>query len=203
MSDTTHTRDEDLFLSVLKREDKEAFTALYNKYSEPLYYNLLKMVKDPILAEEMVQDIFTRIWQKRGSIQIASSFSGYLFRVARNCVIDFFRNAQRDKKLYHKILDKATENYTHVEEHVSFRQWDQQIQQVVNSLPEQQRKVYQLCVLEGRTYKDTSVILNITPNTVNEYLVKARRKVKTLLQEQYGESSIVLLPILVASLNGL
>ena len=73
----------------MAKGDEAAFTLLYRHYSGPLYLNFVRMVKDEVIAEEIVQDLFSRIWQKRESISIEKNFSAYLYRAGYNLLMDF------------------------------------------------------------------------------------------------------------------
>src|ERR1700759_730047 len=102
-ADSIHTN----LLELLRKGDEQAFTELYHPYSGQLYVNLLKMVKDETLAEELVQDIFTRIWQKRQTLQLEQSFAAYLYRMGRNALHDLYRKLQRDRRLYQQFKTMA------------------------------------------------------------------------------------------------
>jgi RNA polymerase sigma-70 factor (ECF subfamily) len=108
--------DEKALLVQLQAGSADAFTQLYQAYAERLYYNILSLVKDGSTAEELVQDIFARIWQKRETIQIDTNFGAYLFAASRNRVYDFFRKLDRDHDLYACIKAAASYEYTHIEE---------------------------------------------------------------------------------------
>ena len=179
----TDKYNEEEFLPELKAGNEEAFTMLYHKYSEPIYYNVLKMVKDESIAEEIVQDIFTKIWQKKEMINIDVSFASYIYRMAQNSVIDSFRKIERNRTLLERFKKSATSDYLHVEEDVCFKESDLLLQKAIDTLPPQQKKVYQLCVLEGCTYKDTAFRMEIGHHTVKEYLSKARLTVRAFLEK--------------------
>ncbi len=166
--------DEKWLLAQLKAGNSEAFSQLYRQYSGPMYVNVLKMVKDEQVTEEIVQDIFARIWQKRESIHFEKSFASYIYRVAQNMVFDFFRKLKRDKNLYEHFKTIATENYSHIEEELHSKEFETLLHNALNTLPPQQKKVYQLCSLEGRSYKEAGVQLGISSSTVKEHLAKAK-----------------------------
>lgn len=170
-------------LAELKAGNKEAFTILYKKFSVQIYCNVFKMVKDEACAEEIVQEIFTRIWQKREIINIDVSFAGYIYRIAQNCVYDYYRTLQRNRHLLDKFKDQITCNYLHVEEEIYKKERNFLLQKALDTLPPQQKKVYQHCVLEGCTYRDTAFKMEIGHNTVKEYLSKARMSIRTFLEK--------------------
>ena len=104
------TTDENTLLLRLKAGDVAAFTQLYWIYSERLYANVFKMVKDRETTEEILQDVFAHIWQKRESLAFNQGLAPYLYRMAQNKVIDFYRKLKRDKELLHQFTARATEH---------------------------------------------------------------------------------------------
>lgn len=178
----------------LANGDQEAFTLLYHKYSAQLYLNVLKLVKDEQVTEELIQDLFARVWQKKAELQIASSFSAYLFRMAQNMVHDFYRKLQRDQNLYNQFKQIATEHYSHIEEALHYKEHESLLHKAMDKLSPQQQNVYRMCKIEGLSYKATAEKLGISPHTVKEYLGKANQLIKeALLNNMEGTLGILLL----------
>lgn len=181
-------------LSRLVGGDQDAFTLLYHKYSGPLYINVLKLVKDEQVAEELIQDLFARVWQKKSELNITSSFSAYLFRMGQNLVHDFYRKIQRDQRLYNHFKQIATEHYSYIEEALQLKEHELLLQKAMDTLSPQQRNVYRMCKIEGLTYKVTAEQLGISPHTVKEYLGKANQQVKeAMLNNMQSTLGILLL----------
>ncbi|RAJ08751.1 RNA polymerase sigma-70 factor (ECF subfamily) [Chitinophaga skermanii] len=193
--DSAYINDETL-LQQVSAGNEQAFTTLYWRYSGALYKNFLKMVKDELLAEELLQDLFAKIWQKRESLQINSDFKGYLYRMGYNMVMDFYRKLQRDQTLLNHFKQVATENYHHIEEIFNLKDSQALLSNALTALSPQQRKVFELCRLEGKTYKEAAEILGISVHTVKEYFVKANLSVRTYLL-QHVDISIGLMMIYI------
>ncbi len=194
-AENIHTEKE--LLERLQQSDQQAFTQLYHLYSERLYGNLLKLVKSPAAAEEMLQDIFIRVWEKRHAIEIHSSFRAYLFRIGENKVYDFYRKVRRDKDLYAYIKAAATEQYTHIEEALLSRENAQLLQTAIEALPPQRRQVFELCKLQGKSYQEVSSLLNIAPATINDHIVKATRSIRQFMYaHRQTAGALVLLAVL-------
>jgi RNA polymerase sigma-70 factor (family 1) len=171
--------DNELALQRLKQGDEAAFTQLYHKYSLPMYINFLRLVKDETLSEEFVQEIFTRLWLKRESISIEQNFEAYLYRCAQNLVYDFYRKLKRNRSMYIRFRDMATRNYTHIEEALTLKESETLLNKALNTLTPQQKKVYQLCKIQGQTYKQAGVQLGISLDTVKEHLTKANSSIRS------------------------
>ena len=177
---------------------EEAFTTLYRYYSPRLYLNVLGMIRDPALAEELVQELFTRIWQKRDCQGIAEDFTGYMYRIALNLVHDLFRRIKRDRRLRQRFSFLAGEFYEHIEQQVNQQQLSAILQHAIEKLPKQQKRAYQLVKLEGQTYKKAAEEMGISPLTVKEYLVAANKSIRTNISGNTG--SLFLLSLVVLDL---
>jgi RNA polymerase sigma-70 factor (ECF subfamily) len=160
---------------------EEAFTTLYRHYSPKLYLNILRMVRDPQLAQEMVQELFTRIWQKRDCKGIQENFTGYMYRIAQNLVHDFFRKMQRDRLLMERFLSNAKQHYEDVDANFLCKQNSTIIKEAFELLSPQQKKVYELVKMEGCTYKKAAEIMGISPLTVKEYLVTTNKTLRNYI----------------------
>lgn len=185
MSSSGNNSDAEL-VALLKTGNVAAFTRLYNKYSEKMYANMFKMVKDEQVVEEMVQVLFSRIWQQRETITYESDFAAYLYRAGSNLVFDFYRKLKSDRRMLARFRSTITEQYSHIEESIHFKESKHLLEQALAGLSAQQRHVYQLCKLEGCSYKETAARLGISPHTVKEYLSKAKELVKTFMVANMG-----------------
>lgn len=177
----TSQYDEKEILLLLVSGSKQAFESIYNHYSARLYGNLLKLVKSKSEAQEILQDVFLKIWDNRKAIDPEKSFRSYLFRIAENKVYDFFRKAARDKKLQAQLLAVATEHYEHIEEMLFKKENAAILQKAIDLLPPQRQQVFRLCKLEGKSYEEVGRILGISTSTVSDHIVKSGRIVREFL----------------------
>jgi RNA polymerase sigma-70 factor (ECF subfamily) len=177
--------DEKALLVQLQAGSADAFTLLYQQYAERLYYNILSLVKDELTAEELVQDIFSRIWQKRETIQIDTSFAAYLFTASRNRVYDLFRKLNRDHHLYATIRAAASYGYTYIEEALLNRENADILQKAIRSLPQQRRRAFELCKIEGCSYKEASEIMGISLSTLKDHMANAREAIRLYVSKHY------------------
>lgn len=170
--------NERALLAQLKEGSAAAFSELYRLYSEQLYYNILAMVKDGHAAEELLQEIFTDIWQKRAGITVERGFAGYLFVAGRNRVYDFFRKAARDRELLARISAIATQEYSHIEEALLAKENADLLQRAIASLPPQRRRAFELCRINGLSYKEASIVMGVSLSTVKDHLANAREAIR-------------------------
>lgn len=165
----------------MQEGSENAFTTLYRHYGPQLYMGILRMVRDPLLAEEIVQDLFTRVWQKE-SKGMKENFAGYLYRMGQHLVHDFFRRMQRDRLLLERFRSMVEEdNAGDIEEALHLRQSTAVLEKAIQQLSPQQKKVYELVRMKGCTYKEAAAIMGISPITVKEYLVDTKKSIKTYM----------------------
>jgi RNA polymerase sigma factor (sigma-70 family) len=193
---TESLHNEPALVQAMQSGNEEAFTTLYRYYSPRLYLNVLGMIRDPALAEELVQELFTRIWQKRDCQGIAEDFTGYMYRIALNLVHDLFRRIKRDRRLRQRFGFLAGEFYEHIEQHVQQQQLSAILQHAIEKLPKQQKRAYQLVKLEGQTYKKAAEEMGISPLTLKEYLVAANKSIRTNISGHTGSLFLLSLAVL-------
>lgn len=185
-----HNKSEEIFeqeskiLFRLKRGDTLAFDILYNEYSPKLYRNILRMVKQEILAEEILQDVFIKLWEKKETLNIETSLKSYLFRIAHNLIMDIFRRAAFDKHLLQHLISISTQHACNTNEIIDLKDTQILLQEAIDSLSTQRRKIYLLVKFEGKSYKEVSELLNISQSTISDHIVKATKTVKEKLTDK-------------------
>lgn len=185
--------NEKLLLDELRAGSAEAFTRLYRHYAEDLYYNVLSMVKDELTAEELVQDIFAHLWRKREEIKIESSFAAYLFTSSRNRVYNFFRKLERDQALYKRIQAVASVHYSHIEEALFAGENEAILRRAIENLSPQRRRAFELCKIEGLSYKDASEEMGISLSTLKDHMSNARDSIRNYISSNQEIAFLILI----------
>nr|WP_226904993.1 RNA polymerase sigma-70 factor [Pedobacter schmidteae] len=168
-------------VSRLKQGDEKAFELLYHQYKRQIAPNLLRLLKSTAVAEDLLHDLFLKIWENRADLDQEKSLRAYLFRIAHNMVIDFFRKAARNKTYEQHLAVNANLTYSHIEEMLDDHQKREFLDRALETLSPQSRLVFKLCKLEGKSYHEISELLQISPNTVSNHLMKATRHLKLYL----------------------
>ncbi|MNY29976.1 RNA polymerase sigma factor CarQ [compost metagenome] len=137
------------------------------------------MVKSVEDAQEILQEVFIKVWEKRELIDPEQSFKSYLFQISRFTVYNFMRKMNLDRKLKVYLSNQNTELYTHIEETIAYRESDRFVQDTIEELPPQRKQIYKLCKLEGKSYAEVGRQLGISPSTINDHIVKATRFLKS------------------------
>ena len=177
--------------------DELAFEKIYRLYAPKLYGSLLGLLKSVPQTEEILQDVFLKIWEYRASIDSEKSFRAFLFKIAENKAYDFFRKASRDKKLEAELIALSTVNYMAIEEFVADDEKLVLLENAINKLPPQRQQVFKLCKLEGKSYREVSELLGISLSTISDHIVKATKAIPTQLE---GYPNVVLALAVILSL---
>ena len=166
----------------LNKGEMEAFEWLYNTYKHQLAGNLLKLVKSSDIAEDILHDVFVKVWENRGKIDPERSFEGYLYRIAANMVADFYRKVSKDRNYQQYLIAIQETVYQHIDELLENKYRRELIDNALTELPPKCRTVFQLCKIEGRSYEEVSDLLQISPNTVSNHLNRANKRILLFLQ---------------------
>jgi len=192
----TALHDEPDLLLRLKNGDERAFGFFYRRYSGPIYGNILKMVRIPEIAEELLQDVFQKIWNNRNTIDTVTSFKSYLFTISRNLVYDFFHKETRRREIYDELVHYTTEIYTHIEEGILGKETDLILNKAISLLPPQRKLVFTLCKMEGNTYEEVSRKLGISKSAINDHIVKATKFIKGYYADQQFAGLLIALTLI-------
>lgn len=159
-----------------------AFEWLYNTYKHQLAGNLLKLVKASDVAEDILHDVFVKVWENRSKIDPERCFEGYLYRIAANMVSDFYRKISKDRNYQDYLINIQETVYQHIDELLENKYRRELIDKALTELPPKCRTVFQLCKIEGRSYEEVSDLLQISPNTISNHLNRANKKILLFLQ---------------------
>lgn len=166
----------------LNKGDKYAFTTLYQLYSKRFYISIFKIVKDNDVADELLQALFMKIWEKHESIDASKSFEAFLHTIARNLIYDHFRKVAQQQRLVKALLHQEAQAPLHNDESSTEKaEAATLLQAALNQLSPQRRKVFYLCKIEGRSYHEVSSLLGISVATVNTHMTKSKLLIKAFL----------------------
>lgn len=177
----TNDTEKEILLRLIQG-DEQAFEKIYRLYSNRLYGKLLKLLKSVPQTEEIVQDVFLKIWEYRASIDPEKSFRAFLFKIAENKAFDFFRKAALHKAFETELIALSTSNHTMLEELIADEERSVLLEKAINNLPPQRQQVFRLCKLERKSYTEVSQLLGISLSTISDHIVKATKSIRTQLE---------------------
>jgi len=177
--------DERELLVRLRQGDYQAFEQVHNQYAKLLAYKLSKLIKIPEVVQELHQDVFMRLWDARWQIKEDTNLKPYLYTIARNLAIDFYRKAAKQKGLERQLAQHISLSYDHIEPLLSSKETEAVLDQLIEMLPSQRQKVFRMIKQQGKTYEETSVQLGVSINTVKDHMRKSTDFLKNQLSRNY------------------
>ncbi len=187
MKEQKHTDEKELVLRLI-HGDEMAFELLFYRYRGKVGHFIKRSVPPHVDSEETVHEVFLRIWINRDKIDAGRPFSPYLFRVARNIVIDLLRkNVGQAVYLKEEVMltDLCINDTDQKIEEKELQSW---FRTMLDKLPEKRRSIFMMNRFEGLSYPEIARNLGISENTVDtqirrtlQYFREALRKIKMLL----------------------
>lgn len=190
--------DEKDLLRKLREGDETAFTVLYDRYSRRIASKLIRILKSKELSQDILQDVFAKVWDVRGSIDPEQSFSAYLYKIAVNLSSNTFRKSLRETFMRTQIA-RSEESYSHIEEAIAIKDQQEILNKALSKLPRKQREVYVLHKIEGLSHKEISEQLGITLSAVNQHIHRASKAIRQIVTPELG---IIFIALSDSLLNG-
>lgn len=173
------TKDIKNLLDQLSKNDEQAFRQLFHLYSNRVYSFVLRLTRSRVIAEEMVQEVFLKIWINRSSVSAIDNFSSYLFIVTKNLALNVLKRRSMEEKAKVILGRELVRKHDDTEETVIYRDYEQFLKETIDHLPPQQRLVYSMCRQEGLQYEEVAHRLKISPLTVKTHMHQALKTIKT------------------------
>lgn len=175
-----------IIVEQLKKGSKEAFRLLFDAYGSKIHAFALSFLKNEQEAEELLQDIFLKLWERRANLDTSKNIKSFLFKICVNQMYDFIRH----KNIEQAYRDYSLHNYPADEENT----WDQVIyndmlnnlEKLVAAMPEQRQRIFRLSKEEGLSNDEIATKLNLSKRTVENQLYRAI----SFLKERLGTGSL-------------
>ena len=181
-----------------KIDDEKAFTSLFYSYKDKLYSYLLTLTQSEEEAEDVVQEVFLRLWNNRSSLANIDNINAYLFRAVKNHVIDesrrFANNLLKSSRELNEA-DNITTN-TPIEELVS-KEIKDKLHEAIAKLPKRQREIFLMHNEQGMPYAKIAEQLGISPFTVQNHIKKALKILRSYLSDNYPGLYLIIIAYLI------
>ena len=187
MSNSPSNKEEKFLLGQLAIGDQSSYQKLFHTYYTDLCRFCMRYVRNHEVSEEIVQDVFIYLWEKRSVINISISFKAYLYTAVRNKSINYLK-LQLPKDQMKDDIDnfEISSNYD-VESELTFKELSQKVDEAIDSLPTKCKAIFILSRESGHTYREIAQELDISIKTVENQMVIALRKLREHLHPYWGE----------------
>jgi RNA polymerase sigma-70 factor (ECF subfamily) len=183
----TEERNNQHQVKLLQKGNVAAFDSLFEVYSPKLYGFAFKYFRNEADAEELVQEVFVKVWENRQSLKTEYSFKAYLFTIALNqirkyfnkkaVVLRYLEGLQHEPEFSDQALDEDYESAL------------QKLNSIIEQMPPRRREIFIKSKLEGKSSKEVAAELNISPGTVDNQVSESLR----FLRSQFKTERLALL----------
>ena len=189
VTQTLHS-EKDL-LSLASQANEGAFTSLFHMYKHKLYAYIFRLTESEMLAEDIVQDVFMKLWNEHPSLNSIDNFGSYLFRMSKNQVINHFKRMAHETLIIAEIFHEKPLGHNETQDIISLKDVEKILAEILEKLPPQQKTVYYLSKEDGKTYEEIADLLKISPNTVKNHIVQAMSTVRAQLRK-HADTMLIL-----------
>jgi RNA polymerase sigma-70 factor (family 1) len=175
--------ENDALLIKLKNGDATVFEGIYNQYRSRIYSYALKLCKSTVIAEEIVQEVFIKIWQKREQLNPELHFGAYLKKITLNHVLNHLKKVAREKSLQDELFNYLSLIRNSAEDRLLEKELLKTYEEAIAQLPPQKKIIYQLSRNEELSHDEIAKKLNISKNTVKNHMVEATKFIRNYVSK--------------------
>jgi RNA polymerase sigma-70 factor (ECF subfamily) len=172
------------YLRRLKQDDERAFDALFRHYSALVYRFAYSYLKSRPAAEEIVQECFIKIWEKRAQLRDDLPLKGYLFTTAHHAVLNELRRDQHNLRLHGQVA--AAAGPASVPNEVEYQEMEALYQAALERLPPKQREAFLLSRQQGLSYPEIAERQGVSVKTVEAHMVQALKTMRSYFRLHGG-----------------
>ncbi len=176
--------DERYLLGQLADGDLAAFRLLYDNYHNKVFFYILRFTGSRQLAEDILQEVFIKVWVGREKMKDIRSLDAWLFTLAKHKIINGFKRLSLEHTVIAEIADTMEEPVDATTQVVDYNEIKRALQTAIEQLPPQQKIVYRLRREQGLKNDEIASKLNISPLTVKKHIAQASQAIRILLAKQ-------------------
>ncbi|WP_185968921.1 RNA polymerase sigma factor [Carboxylicivirga sp. M1479] len=169
-------------ISALANNETKAFESLYLLYGRKLLVFVNGYLNSKDDAEEIVQEVFVKLWKKRAELETHDSLKGYLFTIAYNAIKKRFLKIKREQDLKQNYALEYMHDSGETVSEETYSEVIRQIDSIVEQMPEKRKQVFQLCKKEGLSISEAANYLNISEKTVKNQMTSAYQTIREQLK---------------------
>ncbi len=181
MQSNNKIKSDEILLLELQLGSEEAFISIYDRYHRMMYGMAYRYLKIDYLAEDAVQDVMMRIWEKRMTLEIETSFKSYIFTSLRNNILNQIRSKSFQLEKIYEVSQ-----YEHIFEDDLLEQIEKEdflvkFNNAIESLPEQKKRICKLKLTEKYSNQEIAEMMNISIPTVKTHYTQAIKMLRAIL----------------------
>jgi RNA polymerase sigma-70 factor (family 1) len=178
VSESSLHREQEL-LQGASRGEQAAFAELFLLNRHKLFSFLMRLTQSPEMTEDVIQDIFMKLWRNRAGLSNIENFSSYLFKMAQNQCLTHFKRVAKETLILSRLQQPSAST---TEDQLALKEVQQQLQQAIAHLTPQQKLVFTLSREKGLKHEEIAAELNISVSTVKNHMIDALRTLRQHLQ---------------------
>ncbi|BDD11979.1 DNA-directed RNA polymerase sigma-70 factor (plasmid) [Fulvitalea axinellae] len=185
---------DDFYLERLREGSLVAYEYFFNRYSGVLFGYAFHLLQDRQAAEDLVQDVYLKLWNNKAKLRPSASLKPYLFRSAFNAYMDMRRHlAVREKFDRRFFVEPERTSDDNADSPMIITEMGERITEALDTLTESQRAVFVKCKMEGKKYSDVAEEMGVSIKTVEAHMTKAKKKLGVALRDYAPAITVVLL----------
>lgn len=173
-------QEEHKWIQEVLKGDQQAYIHIIEKYKEPLYGIILRMTRNPHDAQDLVQEVFIKVYERLGQYEEKGSFKSWFYRVATNHCMDQFR---KKRLVSSEMTDNLIVNEQHPEVIFLKKEKERRLEKLIATLPEDERLIILLRYRQELTYEEISDSTGYPLSTVRNKLHRAKKKMRKKMKE--------------------
>ncbi|MEP7376012.1 MAG: RNA polymerase sigma-70 factor [Chitinophagaceae bacterium] len=172
--------------------DAHAFKEIYELYQDKIYAFAYKLTKQKHVADDMVQEVFIKLWEKRDQVKVELNFGAYLNKMTQNHIFNYLKKASHDKALQQTIRHQMEALQNSNADEMLEKELQKVYAEAIETLSPQKKLIYTLSRTGDLSYDEIARQLNISRNTVRNQMVDAIRLIRQYVAGHSGLTSIIL-----------
>ena len=174
-------------LILISEGNQQAFKELFDFYHVRIFQFAVKYLRSEQLAEEVVQDVFLKIWEKREELVFVDDFSSWVFQMTRNYLLNTLKRASTETRIKDEISKTITDTETIDNDLLADKETTDMLYTIIAELPTQRQEIFKLCRIEQKSYEEAALVMGISKSTVNDHMVKAMKYLKSNFPKNFYE----------------
>lgn len=187
--------EEDLLIRIMEG-DSNAFSILFHQYKNKVYAYAIKVLQSEVYAEEVVQDVFMKIWINREALLGIENFGAYLRVMTRNHALTSLKKIALENQINSSKFKNWSEAHSDTENNIAFKETRVILDKAIDHLTPQQKLIYTLCHEQGLKYNEVAQKLNISPLTVKTHMGNALQSIRLFLLKNADLATFLLFIVL-------